>query len=110
MYFHYSIDILFIIILICLIDIYLSGFNDIKMVANYLLDESELNESFFQQIKQQFRNKKISITVSEAIDETEYLLSNDANERKLMESICNSKIEGGLQKVDLTDLKTQAGE
>ena len=88
----------------------MSGFNDIKMVANYLLDESELNESFFQQIKQQFRNKKISITVSEAIDETEYLLSNDANERKLMESICNSKIEGGLQKVDLTDLKTQAGE
>jgi hypothetical protein len=80
------------------------------MIATYLLDENELDESFYQQLKQQFRNKRISITISEAIDETDYLLANAANAKRLLESIDNSKKEGGLVKIDLEKLKEQIGE
>jgi len=80
------------------------------MIATYLLDEKELDESFYQQLKQQFRNKRISITVAEAIDETDYLLANAANAKQLLESINNSKKEGGLVKIDLEKLKEQIGE
>lgn len=80
------------------------------MIATYLLNENELDESFYQQLKQQFRNKKISITVAEAIDETDYLLSNAANAKRLLESIDNSKKEDGLIKIDLEKLKEQIGE
>lgn len=80
------------------------------MIATYFLDESEMNENFFQQLKQQFRNKKISITVAEAIDETEYLLSSPANANRLLSSIENSKKENGLHKIDLNTLKDNPGE
>ena len=80
------------------------------MVATYILDENELDESFYQQLKQQFRNKKISITVAEAIDETEYLLSNPANAKHLFESIENSRKVNGLVNLPISDLKAQVGE
>jgi hypothetical protein len=76
------------------------------MIATYLLDEKELDERFYQQ----FRNKRISITVAEANDETDYLLANAANAKQLLESINNSKKEGGLIKIDLEKLKEQIGE
>ena len=80
------------------------------MIATYLLDEAELDESFFQQLKQQFRNKKISITVAEAIDETDYLMANAANAKRLLESIDNSRNEGGLVTMNMNDLKAQIGK
>ena len=80
------------------------------MVATYFLDENELNESFFHQLKQQFRNKRISITVAEAIDETEYLMSSPANASKLLTSIENSKKENDLHKIDLNELKNKSEE
>ena len=79
------------------------------MIATYLLDEQELDESFYQRLKQQFRNKRISITVAEAIDETEYLLANPTNAKRLLESIDNSRNEGELITMNLNDLKTQIG-
>ena len=81
------------------------------MVATYILDENELNESFYNQLKQQFKNKKIAITITEAVDETDYLLANPANEKHLLEAINNSKKENGLlKKMDISDLKSQIGE
>jgi len=80
------------------------------MVATYFLDENELNESFFQQLKQQFMNKRISITVAEAIDETEYLMSSPANANRLLSSIENSKKENELQNIDLNAWKDKLGE
>jgi len=80
------------------------------MIATYLLDEAELDESFFQQLKQQFRNKKISITVAEAIDDTDYLLANAANAKRLLESIDNSRNESGLITMNMNDLKAQIGK
>lgn len=80
------------------------------MIATYLLDEKELDESFYHQLKQQFRNKKISITVAEAIDETDYLLANAANEKHLLESIDNSRNEGGLVQMNMNELKAQIGK
>ena len=79
------------------------------MIATYLLDEQELDESFYQQLKQQFRNKRISITIAEAIDETEYLLANPNNAKRLLESIDNSSNEDGLIIMNLNDFKTQIG-
>ena len=80
------------------------------MIATYLLDEAELDESFFQQLKQQFRNKKISITVAEAIDDTDYLLATAANAKRLLESIDNSRNESGLITMNMNDLKAQIGK
>ena len=69
-----------------------------------------MNETFFHQLKQQFRNKRISITVAEAIDETEYLMSSPANASKLLTSIENSKKENDLHKIDLNELKNKSEE
>ncbi len=81
------------------------------MVATYILDENELNESFYNQLKQQFKNKKIAITITEAVDETDYLLANPANAKHLLEAINNSKKENGLlKKMNISDLKSQIGE
>ena len=81
------------------------------MIATYILDENELDESFYNQLKQQFKNKKISITIAEAVDETDYLLANPANAKHLLEAIDNSKKENGLlKKMNISDLKTKIGE
>ena len=81
------------------------------MIATYILDENELDESFYNQLKQQFKNKKISITIAEAVDETDYLLANPANAKHLLEAIDNSKKENGLlKKMNISDLKIKIGE
>jgi hypothetical protein len=57
------------------------------MYTTYHLKEDELNEDFLKAVKKLFRNKKLTITVAEELDETEYLLSNPANKTHLVQSI-----------------------
>lgn len=80
------------------------------MVATYILDENELTDSFYHQLKQQFKNKRITITIEEAIDETAYLLTNPANARHLFSAIENSQKESGLISVSMDNLKKQLSE
>ncbi len=54
------------------------------MNATFTMYPEELNEKLIDQIKSVFAGKKISITIQESIDETEYLLSSQANAARLL--------------------------
>ncbi len=66
------------------------------MEVTWHLDETELDEDFYQRLKAQFKNKKLCITVSEEMDETDYLLSSPANAERLLKSIDNINKRQGL--------------
>jgi len=57
------------------------------MTTIYRLHVSELSAELIDSIKAAFKNKTIEIIVQDAMDETEYLLSNEANKRHLSESM-----------------------
>lgn len=55
-------------------------------------------------------DKKLKITVSPEVDETEYLLSNPENANRLLKSIDNIKKGGKLVELDLKKLKKLVNE
>jgi len=58
------------------------------MTTTYRLDVNELSLELINSIKAAFKDKTtIEITVSEAMDETDYLLSSPANKAHLEKSI-----------------------
>lgn len=61
------------------------------MYTSFHLNADELNEDFFKKFKVMFKSKRISITVEEEMDETEYLLSTEANRKHLEEALKNVK-------------------
>ena len=61
------------------------------MDVTYRLKPEELNDDFFRTLKQLFLGKEIAITVEEVPDETEYLLSNEANREHLLRAIEDMK-------------------
>jgi hypothetical protein len=63
------------------------------MTTNYILSANELNESFLKSVKSMFGKKEVVISISDYIDETEYLLSSKANKKSLIKSI--HQVENG---------------
>ena len=63
------------------------------MKTSFRLNEKELTDDIINIIRTAFKNKDIEITVSDFLDETEYLLSTDANKKHLQKSIAD--IENG---------------
>lgn len=57
------------------------------MYTTYHLQEEELNEEFLNSVKKLFKNKRLTISIAEELDETEYLLKSSSNVRRLQESI-----------------------
>lgn len=57
------------------------------MYTTYHLKEEELNEEFLESVKKLFKNKQLTISVAEEIDETAYLLNSSANLKRLEESV-----------------------
>lgn len=57
------------------------------MTTTYRLNSKELSNDIIKSIKEVFGDKDIEITVTDAIDETEYLLSTEANKKHLYKSI-----------------------
>jgi hypothetical protein len=57
------------------------------MKAVYKLKPYEVDEAFFKTIKELFNSGDITITIEEEQDETDYLLSNEANRKHLLESV-----------------------
>jgi len=57
------------------------------MTTTYRLNSKELSNDIIKSIKDAFGDKEIEITVTDAIDETEYLLSTEANKKHLYKSM-----------------------
>jgi len=70
------------------------------MYTTFHLEAGEIDENFFKAVKAMFEGRSISITIEEEMDETEYLLSSEANRKVLMQSLENVK-QGKLTKVDI---------
>ena len=56
------------------------------MITIYRLNANELSEELLNSIRAAFKDKVIEITVTEAMDETDYLLSTEANRKHLEQS------------------------
>ncbi|MBA2760900.1 MAG: hypothetical protein H0U39_02880 [Segetibacter sp.] len=56
------------------------------MTTTYRLKEDELSMDLINSIRSAFKNKTIEITVTELVDETDFLLSSVANKSHLEES------------------------
>ncbi len=70
------------------------------MYTSFHLKANELDDKILKSIKALFKSKRISIIVEEEMDETEYLLSTDANRKHLEDAIKNVK-QGKTTKVDI---------
>lgn len=60
-----------------------------NMEAIFKIKPTELNERLFTQIKKMFEGKKVIITISTEMDETDYLSANPANKKYLLENIAS---------------------
>ena len=74
------------------------------MTINYHLDLSELSIDVINSIKAAFPGKNIDITVSESMDETEYLLATQANRESLEKSIRQAE-QGDVVTFTMEELK-----
>ncbi len=77
------------------------------MVTTYQLEEQELDEQFLNAVKSQYKNKKLSITITEALDETDYLLGNPINADRLLNSVNNIRNGKSLVETDIVALEKQ---
>jgi antitoxin YefM len=70
------------------------------------MNAEEINMSFIDFIKTSFKGKKIALHIYEDdIDETEFLLKSNANEKRLYQSIDNVKNNINLKEIDFSDLQ-----
>jgi len=58
------------------------------MQISYRLNANELDNSFLESLKAAFQNKEIEIVVYES-DETDFLLQNSANRKRLLTAVEN---------------------
>jgi hypothetical protein len=74
----------------------------------YHLEESDLNINFLKSLKSLFKNQKLTIVVdSTEQDETEFLLDNPVNSKRLLQSIANIEKGENLIPVDWQKFKQQ---
>jgi hypothetical protein len=78
------------------------------MTINYNLAVSELSIDVINSIKAAFPGKNIEITVSESMDETEYLLATQANRESLERSMEDLK-KGNVTTFTIDELKEKFG-
>jgi phospholipid N-methyltransferase len=57
------------------------------MNATYQLKPYELNVDFFESLKQTFKDRDIVLSVKTIQDETDFLLSTEANRKQLFEAL-----------------------
>ena len=74
------------------------------MVATYRLKTDEITENFFRNIRENYRNKEIEITIQEVEDETEYLLKSEANRQHLLRGIDEIRSGAPLQTMTVEQL------
>lgn len=79
------------------------------MTTTFRLNESEFTEEIIKVIRHAFKNKNIEITVSDVLDETEYLLSTEANRKHLQKSIEDIEVGKGIT-FTLNELQEKYGK
>lgn len=78
------------------------------MQAVFHLAEEELDETFLQNLKTQFKSQHLTIVIdAQPVDETEYLLDNPVNAERLMRAVENIREGKNLVELDLENLKAQ---
>ena len=79
------------------------------MVTTYQLSARELDDAFLASLKALYKDRTITITVrdedNDDMDETEYLLSNEANREFLLEAVERVRNREGLIEVSLDELQ-----
>jgi len=79
------------------------------MDVTYRLKPEELNDDFFKTIKKTFLGKEVAITVEEVPDETEYLLSNEANREHLLKAVEDIKHGRNVHTMDIEEMESMIG-
>jgi len=67
------------------------------MITSYRLNANELSMDVLNAIRLLFKDKEIEISVTEAIDETEYLLASASNKEQIMSSIAELENGNGVE-------------
>ena len=79
------------------------------MDVTYRLKPEELNDDFFRTIKKMFLGKEVAITVEEVPDETEYLLSNEANREHLTQAVEDMKHGRNVHTMSIEEMESMIG-
>lgn len=74
------------------------------MYSTYRLQADELNADFVKALKKTYQHRHIEIIVQDVQDETEYLLSTQANREHLLRAIENVNNHTNLATMKLEDL------
>jgi antitoxin YefM len=78
------------------------------MQAVFHLAEEELDETFLQNLKAQFKSQHLTIVVdAQPVDETDFLLDNPVNAERLMRAVENIREGKNLVELDLQTLNAQ---
>ena len=71
------------------------------------MNAEEINSSLIDFIKSSFKGKKIALHIYEdTMDETEFLLSNKTNKKRLFDSIESVKNNINLKEIDFADIES----
>ena len=69
------------------------------------IEADNLSVDFVSYVKKVFKGQKIKMTIETELDETAYLMSNDANHKRILNSIKNIKKREKLVPLDNKQLK-----
>jgi antitoxin YefM len=78
------------------------------MVTTYRLNVNELSVELINSIKAAFKDKDVEITVTDATDETAYLLSSPANRKSLEKSMQQAE-DGEFTTFTVAELEAKYG-
>ena len=79
------------------------------MISTYHINEKELTVEFLKNIKSLFKNKSITLTISEEIDTTQYLTTSEANKKHLDRAIGDLE-KGKGKEMTISQLKKFASD
>ena len=71
------------------------------------MNAEEIDISLVEFIKSSFKGKKIALHIYEdTLDETDFLLANSNNKKRLLESIENVKKNANLKQIEFSDIQS----
>ena len=73
------------------------------MQTTYRLKADQLSLDIIDAVKSTYHNREITITIEDVQDETDFLLSSDANRAHLLTAVEDLKSRRNLVEVNITD-------